>query len=297
MRRALAVLALFAMIGGGFYLVPHSQKSVPHNQSQPTKSEAKNPGTQKSLGKQEQHYEAHGEGNWYKTFLDHTPDWFVALFTALLFFVTNRLVKSTNKLWDAGERQIKLTRSVAAVQARNTRRQLRLSEDTAERELRAYLWVEVQNILQLDEANPIAVRVAMNNAGKTPAYNVCISCSAIVAPALLPSGTQFNADFSGSITVTTIHPGSDRKFAIARSSAPPSLAMVDQINNGSHRLYVGGVVSYEDAFAIKRTTKFLVSAGGNQFRKAFADAAYLQRKLPEGADIDWEHSNLHNEAN
>ena len=43
----------------------------------------------------------HGESKWYGTFLEHTPDWFVAIFTALLAYVTYRLVQSTNKLWDA----------------------------------------------------------------------------------------------------------------------------------------------------------------------------------------------------
>ena len=36
------------------------------------------------------------KNNWYDTFMDHAPDWFVAIFTGLLVYVTYRLVKSTN---------------------------------------------------------------------------------------------------------------------------------------------------------------------------------------------------------
>ena len=50
---------------------------------------------------------------WYSTFLDHLPDWFVALFTLLLAYVTHRLVTSTNKLWEAGERQLSLAQKSA----------------------------------------------------------------------------------------------------------------------------------------------------------------------------------------
>src|SRR5581483_5523765 len=64
------------------------------------------------------------EDNWYSTFLDHAPDWFVAIFTGLLVYVTYRLVKSTNKLWEAGERQMQLTGQIAAQQSLETREQI-----------------------------------------------------------------------------------------------------------------------------------------------------------------------------
>jgi hypothetical protein len=51
--------------------------------------------------------------SWVDYFLDHLPDWFVAVFTGFLVYVTNRLVKSTNKLWEAGEKQIAAARAAA----------------------------------------------------------------------------------------------------------------------------------------------------------------------------------------
>ena len=51
--------------------------------------------------------------HWYDIFTEHAPDWFVAIFTALLVFVTYRLVQSTNKLWEAGERQIIVAQKAA----------------------------------------------------------------------------------------------------------------------------------------------------------------------------------------
>lgn len=68
---------------------------------------------------------AHGQGdaghgeqessskNWSKIFLDHLPDWFVALFTAVLSIFTGLLWWSTDKLWKAGEKQIAAARTAA----------------------------------------------------------------------------------------------------------------------------------------------------------------------------------------
>ena len=52
--------------------------------------------------------------HWYDIFTDHAPDWFVAVFTGVLAFITYRLVQSTNKLWEAGERQIGVAEKAAS---------------------------------------------------------------------------------------------------------------------------------------------------------------------------------------
>src|SRR5690348_12708798 len=56
--------------------------------------------------------------------LNDYGDAVIALGTLAIAAFTFVLYRATNRLYEAGERQIKLSRSVAAVQARNTRRQL-----------------------------------------------------------------------------------------------------------------------------------------------------------------------------
>lgn len=46
--------------------------------------------------------------DWISSLINHAPEWCVAVFTGLLVYVTWRLVTSTNKLWEAGERQYAL---------------------------------------------------------------------------------------------------------------------------------------------------------------------------------------------
>ena len=59
-------------------------------------------------------------------FTNHAPDWFVAIFTGFLVYVTYRLVtttgdlrRSTDKLWEAGERQIAHLERAAESQSRD----------------------------------------------------------------------------------------------------------------------------------------------------------------------------------
>jgi len=112
-----------------------------------------------------------------------------AAFTVVLAISTILLWRSTNGLYEAGERQIKLSRSVAAVQARNTRRQLAIAEAANERSHQIFVatqrpWVAVSFIEPVDSADfdgggmMLAYEITIKNGGQTPALNVNWSCSA-----------------------------------------------------------------------------------------------------------------------
>jgi hypothetical protein len=64
--------------------------------------------------------------HWYDTFIDHAPEWFVAVFTFFLFGSTTLLWRSTADLYRAGERQFLATfrprlavREVAWIESRD----------------------------------------------------------------------------------------------------------------------------------------------------------------------------------
>lgn len=65
-----------------------------------------------------------------KPFLDHTPDWFVALFTAILTFVSTASLW-INRLWLAGERQMDLIAANSAQQSRDMHASIKAAQDAA----------------------------------------------------------------------------------------------------------------------------------------------------------------------
>jgi hypothetical protein len=117
--------------------------------------------------------------HWYEPLTDHAPEWLLAIFTGLLAFVTYRLVQSTNKLWEAGERQ-----TLVAEKAANA---AQLSADFIPRVERAYLTgggdVEIKNGKRF-------FRAEVANYGKTPAFlhhfDIRFSTLAEVSAKLLP---------------------------------------------------------------------------------------------------------------
>jgi hypothetical protein len=112
-----ALLATAATAGPPLWLVsrlaPSSQQAKPYDQTQPATAEQHHPSASDKDGVPPHGQNHRGEGqeeyHWYNTLLDHTPDWFVALFTAALVGVTVALVRSTNRLWEAGEKQFVAT--------------------------------------------------------------------------------------------------------------------------------------------------------------------------------------------
>lgn len=232
--------------------------------------------------------------------------WFLAFTTGLLFLAAAiqaglfvwqlRLIRDSAK--DAMSAAKAATESAQAskIQAEVAQETLKTMQDTAERQLRAYVLVEARRIKQFDTANPTVVELCIKNVGQTPAYEIQISAGVQVLPVNIPAGTNFNASFQGNISITTVHPNNEL-FTDARSSTPLSSAEISQIKNGTqNRLYVAGTLKYRDAFKKQRATEFLVSTGGIEFQKAFSLAASLNKPIPEGADVSWQHNRLHNEA-
>ncbi|CAN5688891.1 hypothetical protein BH10PSE6_BH10PSE6_47990 [soil metagenome] len=106
-------LAIGLPLGWGFSQFHRpAEQAKPNNHRHPAQPENQNSDSG-NTNTAKDHSGKHGnesgqEGRWYDTFLDHTPDWFVAAFTAVLSVITFLLVRSTNRLWEAGERQLGL---------------------------------------------------------------------------------------------------------------------------------------------------------------------------------------------
>jgi hypothetical protein len=105
-------------------------------------------------------FQPQAPGNhWYDVFTAHAPDWFVAVFTGLLAFITYRLVQSSNKLWEASERQIIVAEKAAEAAA--------ISASYIPLVERAYL--TGGGPIELSDGQR-RFRVEVANYGKTPAF-------------------------------------------------------------------------------------------------------------------------------
>jgi hypothetical protein len=134
-------LCAFLLIQGALSF--HESHCGPENQQKtiqaPTNENAQSPSAHEQGGNRDRK-EAHKESGHpvvcgitglygIVSLMDAHEGFFVGLFTFMLFIATALLWRATNDLWDAGERQLRTTRSVAAVHARNTQHQIRLARD------------------------------------------------------------------------------------------------------------------------------------------------------------------------
>ncbi|QOJ34144.1 MAG: hypothetical protein HRU82_03885 [Nitrospira sp.] len=142
-----------------------------------------------------------------------------------------------------------------------TTKTVKAMQDTAERQLRAYLFVGVEKCPNLSAPAAPEFRIFIKNAGQTPAHDVFHWTNMGILPFPLreePPGP----DPSSPMIKTVIAPGAD---FVAEHKGPPILTAkaIAAIQDGSqYRLYAWGQVLYRDIFGINRTTKFRFMHGG-----------------------------------
>jgi hypothetical protein len=97
----------------------------------------------------------------------------VAIFNALLVYVTYRLVVSTNRLWHAGERQRKSAEAIAALQRASSEKigkaQVRAYVDILKAEI-AFIGFPNSFYIGVPEAQP-TIQIVARNTGQSPARN------------------------------------------------------------------------------------------------------------------------------
>jgi hypothetical protein len=114
-----------------------------------------------------------------------------AVATIFIAWFTLSLRQSTDKLWDAGERQLKLLAKTSADQSRGTQAAI----DVAERALvageRAWIRVDVQNngdfVFNANGIAPIRLLFTLTNTGNSPATKVQINVRAFLGNFLYAS--------------------------------------------------------------------------------------------------------------
>ncbi|HEV2162392.1 MAG TPA: hypothetical protein VGR52_09205 [Stellaceae bacterium] len=158
---------------------------------------------------------------------------------------------------------------VFGLQAKRLGQTIKRMDETAEHELRAYISVRpaplhpvvgppaaMQN---LTPNTQVGVWIQNLNVGKTPAYRVEVRAIVDVLPFPLPHGWQMpQLPAPAVVSRTVIHPQGHSLFA-AQSVNPITDFQMTQIQASTHRLYVYGLITYEDAFEENRETRFCAS--------------------------------------
>jgi hypothetical protein len=235
---ALALLSLIVIAILGL----HVQQPKPNNHAQPPKAEqqlhvADHPAEKHLAGKDDS--EGGDESHWYDIFVEHLPDWFVALFTALLTYVTYRLVKSTNRLWESSENAFRQKeRAFVFLEGFNY-------------ELTTLLDGPSHMIPAIHSADPglgitrFAVQPRWKNGGSTPTKNLTIQVGwrGPIGP-IPPEHTYREAPQSFFLSPNAIEPSSYVEM-------PGGQALINWANNpvgDAPMMWIWGRAGYEDVF-------------------------------------------------
>jgi hypothetical protein len=164
-KAAWTALFLCFLSGFGFAVWTASQQSPAHNHQQPTKSENQNRPSRETVVEsisEKDKEKGRQENHWYRELLKPT-DWLLVIFTGFLVLYTKRLYgatsdlrDSTEKLWEAGERQIEVARD-----AFNSTHRPRI------RFKHVYLVGTIP-----EDGGPTSVQMAIVNNGPTDALNM-----------------------------------------------------------------------------------------------------------------------------
>jgi hypothetical protein len=166
-------------------------------------------------------------------FITHAHEEILAIFTVLLAFFTLALWASTAEI----ARDAKATGE----------RTIRTMEDTAKRQLRAYVSAFPSSISSFDKDHFAIASFPIKNSGQTPAYNVTHRARVIVAPYPLEEGYTFPqivGDPRPSLALFPNNPITGGKGA----DGPFTEGQIASIIDGSMRVYIYGEIRYETIF-------------------------------------------------
>lgn len=196
--------------------------------------------------------------------MDSHEGFFVGGFTFALVFATVLLWRATNNLYDAGERQIRLTRNAAAIQTRLVRRQIKSSEEASgaqiglakrSADIAEASLTKLQRAFVFPERMEVEVRntggqrffdfnLRWKNSGSTPANDLRMHLSWVQTRSELGSAYTYLDKGEGENTPHFVGPeGNTWSGTISLG-----IDVIGSVYLRQSRLYFYGWVSYEDIF-------------------------------------------------
>jgi hypothetical protein len=150
------------------------------------------------------------------------------------------------------------TAAIAAKDAAEaTKESVALTRQTAERQLRAYVFVEKIDPPKRD-APRVFFNVAYKNSGQTPAYDVVVRANTAFGPAQLKSPLVDPAKPRPTASRFILPPGSTHYMQVVPLNLRPE--QIAACDAGTHSIYIFGTIRYRDAFKKDRWTNFRYAA-------------------------------------
>lgn len=165
-----------------------------------------------------------------------SSEWWLVYLTGVLAAFTFGLMIYTAKLWGA------------------TKHALRETKETAERQLRAYLSINIARITQQNRSEFRTI-TEIKNFGQTPAYNVRVWS---ILGAFDPSEPRNFIKAEAIETYSMLGPGGNFDLKAALRDQSPE--QVQHIIGGTRQVYLWGEIRYHDAFMTERGFSFRIVA-------------------------------------
>lgn len=169
------------------------------------------------------------------------------IFTDPMTFFTLVLAIATGGLWWA------------------TRKLVLGAEDTARRQLRAYVSVRLDGNMFYGKDGLLNAPFITKNNGSTPAHGMI--CSVNIGLFRFPLNVELDPPaYSKTSSNFVLFPGEDvRQYGILSSQL--NQPEVEAIKNGEGAIYVWGEVRYTDSFKQQHSTQFRMYSAGNDFSR------------------------------
>ncbi len=137
-----------------------------------------------------------------------------------------------------------LTLAIAGIAARFAWQQVEVARDTARKQLRAYLFVELAESISREFEQFNRARLRFNNSGPTPAYR--LACDVKIFPERPKVGESWEWTFPRRDDLTC------RVGVLAETASRFFKAKdpitIDDLIEGEHHLFVVGVIYYDDIY-------------------------------------------------
>jgi hypothetical protein len=179
-----------------------------------------------------------------------------ALATIAIAAFTWTLKRSTDRLWDAGERQLDHL------------------EDSAERQLRAYIHVASTRVEKVDQPNDRSVTIAVKNYGRTPALMVRFRAGESVREWPLATNLPLPGDIQTGIE--PLPPARESYMNIPVSLLSPWEE--GELKGGRAGIYAWGRIDYLDVFQRPHWTTFRLVCQGSGLKRGY------MHTCPDGND-------------
>jgi hypothetical protein len=188
-----------------------------------------------------------------------------------------------------------MTASLEAAQASAdaAMKHVAIVQDTAKRQLRAYIAVQIVGIRGFREGWKAGFTMLVINRGQTPAYQVHTAHRVEILPRELPENYEFQYSFDRGELI--INPHSQITSWASRDNEFTRVEVMELSETDDRRLYVFGVVQYTDAFNAKHRTRWCASISARTFKEGIAKVRGREDNAVVGHG-SFEYSSQHNDA-